>query len=159
MHHPATDCFAWMHTCSNHDSLPLAVVTPVLLVGNCDYVTLFTSQCRREYLPIVKGCDLRIRFYLLEVPPHITESVRHTVREVDRVMVVCKRVGPGQGSVLLICINCVFPNRVVRVPYVVALLHPAYASLSRSLLRVNSDLHSIIEQRVWLAVVQNIELD
>ena len=83
MHHPATDCFARMHTCSNDDSLPLAVVTPVLLVGNSDYVTLFTSQCRREYLPIVIGCDLRIRFYLLEVPPHITESVRHTVREVD----------------------------------------------------------------------------
>ena len=74
-------------------------------------------------------------------------------------MVVCKRVGPRQGSVLLICIDCVFPNRVVRVPYVVTLLHPAYASLSRSLLRVNSDLHSTIEKRVWLAVIQNIELD
>ena len=43
MHHPATDCFAWMHTCRNYDSLPLAVVTPVLLVGNGDDVTLFTS--------------------------------------------------------------------------------------------------------------------
>jgi len=74
-------------------------------------------------------------------------------------MVVCKRVGPGQGSVLLICVDCVFPNRVIRVPYVVALLDPANASLSRSLLRVNCDLHSIIEQGVWLAVVQNIELD
>lgn len=153
-HHPTADCLTGVHPSREHDGL---LVLGAALRSHRDEGHIDPAQALGEHRLHGVLASQGTLVDCKEVPSEIAEGVGDCVAKVDCVVVVREGVGEGEG-VEVLCEDVVFADAVLEVSEVGASLVPALALLGE-LLRVNADLHAVVEHAVLLGVVLHVELD